>query len=117
MTYLLIFDDNPQEWQKLSKALDGYKIIRIDHTKPLDKCIRLFHPELVLLNLYLKGADTWDIFQDIRIAYPNLPILTYVAKDNADLDTVKEAIADVLCSTSSLAQSKGELQSSQFVSA
>lgn len=102
MAYLLIFDDNPKEWQRLSRALDGYKIIRIDHSKPLDKCIRLFNPKVVLLNLCLARSNTWEIFQELRIEYPDLPILTYTAKDHSSLQGIKEAVENILCSCSSL---------------
>lgn len=116
MAYLLIFDDNPREWQPLLQALDGYKIVRIDHTKPLNKCIRLFNPKLVLLNLRLSQSSTWDIFKEIRIAYPNLPILTYVAKDAAALSSIKEAVTAILCSTP-LIETMDKLGSPQVMSA
>ena len=101
MVCLIIFDDNPREWKPLLNALQGYKIIRIDHASPVNTCIKLFNPKLVLLNLRLIHSSTWNIFNEIRIAYPDLPILTYVADGDDSRESIKEAIADILCSTPS----------------
>jgi DNA-binding response OmpR family regulator len=76
-------------------------------------------PDLVLLDLYLDGADGWELLRDIKRQHPQLPVLIVTAYDSfvddprlsqadgyfvksLDFMDLKQKIADLLRRESSL---------------
>jgi DNA-binding response OmpR family regulator len=76
-------------------------------------------PDLVLLDLYLDGADGWELLRDIKRQHPQLPVLIVTAYDSfvddprlsqadgyfvksLDFIDLKQKIADLLRRKSSL---------------
>ena len=116
MDIILIIDDQPHLHELFSEELkdEGYIV---DSVGDIDSARRYFKnskPDLVLLDLYLKGFEGWDLLHDIKIKYPHLPVIIttaydsyvhdprvskadgYVVKNLYALDGLKQKIAEFL---------------------
>ena len=116
MSKILIIDDQPHLRELLSEELEdeGYGVESIGGAESLTRYLRDFKPDLVLLDLYLKGFEGWDVLHDIKSRYPHLPVLIvtaydsyvddprvseadgYVIKSFIALDDLKQKIAHIL---------------------
>ena len=118
MRSILIVDDQPHMQELLSEELKdmGCEVESVDDVESVRRCFEDSSPDLVLLDLYLKGFDGWEVLQDIKRWHPRVPVLIvtaydtfrndprasqadgYVVKSFAHLDKLKQAIADALAS-------------------
>ena len=116
MAEILIIDDQPHLQELLSVELmdEGLKVVSVTDAQSVSKYLQDSRPDLVLLNLYLKGFERWDILRDIKAKYPGVPVIIvtaydgfvndprlseadgYVIKNFDALDRLKEVIARVL---------------------
>jgi two-component system response regulator (stage 0 sporulation protein F) len=116
MASILIVDDQPHIKQLLSEELRdmGCEVESVNDVESVRKRFEDSSPDLVLLDLYLKGFDGWGVLQDIKRWHPRVPVLIvtaydsfrndprasqadgYVVKSFAHLDKLKEKIADLL---------------------
>jgi DNA-binding response OmpR family regulator len=95
------------------------------------KRLSSFRPDVVILDFYLGGPDGFDIVEDIKRKYPDLPVIILTAYDSyrddprlsqADgyviksmvLDELKGKIADVLGRKTASEGLGVKTQSSQF---
>jgi two-component system response regulator (stage 0 sporulation protein F) len=116
MKSILIIDDQPHMRQLLSGELGdiGCKVESVDDVKLVGQCFENSSPDLVILDLYLKGFDGWEVLRDIKRRHPLVPVLIvtaydsyrndprasradgYMVKSFAHLDKLKQKIADLL---------------------
>jgi len=116
MAEILIIDDQPYLQELLSAELtdEGLRVVSVTDAQSVSKYLQDSKPDLILLDLYLKGFEGWDILRDVKAIYPGVPVLIVTAYDNfvddprlsnADgyviknfsaLDRLKEVIARVL---------------------
>ena len=116
MKSILIIDDQPHMRQLLSGELGdiGCKVESVDDVKLVGQCFENSSPDLVILDLYLKGFDGWEVLQDIKRWHPRVPVLIvtaydsyrndprvsqaegYVVKSFTHVEKLKHAIADLL---------------------
>jgi len=115
MTKVLIVDDQPCIREILSEELilEGYRVAMAGDVESVRGNLRFSKPDLVLLDLYLDGAEGFRVLRDIKGQNPNLPVIIFTAYDSyvddprlsqADgyviksiiLDELKGKIADVL---------------------
>ena len=115
MTKILIVDDQPCVRELVSEELilEGYGVIAAGDVESLRGHLRFSRPDLVLLDLYLDGAEGFGVLDDIKKENPNLPVIIFTAYDSvvddprlsqADgyviksivFDELKEKVADVL---------------------
>ena len=116
MSKILIVDDQlcVQQLLKAELSLEGYHVATSGDADSAKWRLSSFRPDVVILDLYLGGPDGFDLFEDIKRKYPNLPVIILTAYDSyrddprlsqADgyviksivLDELKGKIADVLC--------------------
>jgi CheY-like chemotaxis protein len=115
---ILIVDDQPHMQELLSEELKnmGCEVESVGDAKSVRRCFEDSSPDLVLLDLYLKGFDGWDVLKDIKRWRPRVPVLIvtaydgfkndprasqadgYVVKSFTHLEKLKQAIADALAS-------------------
>ena len=115
MTKILIVDDQPCVRELLSEELilEGYRVAMAGDVESVRENLRFSKPDLVLLDLYLDGAEGFRVLRDIKEQNPNLPVIIFTAYDSyvddprlsqadgyviksIDLDELKGKIADVL---------------------
>ena len=116
MKEILIIDDQPNLQELLSAELidEGFKVVSAADAQSVSRCLNDSKPDLVLLDLYLRGFEGWDVLRDIKTQYPGIPgiIVTaydgfeddprlseadgYVLKDFDALDKLKEKIGQIL---------------------
>jgi len=115
MANILIVDDQACVRELLSEELisEGYGVATVGDAKSIRGYLRFLRPDLVLLDLYLDGAEGFRVLRDIKGQNPNLPVIIFTAYDSyvddprlsqADgyviksiiLDELKGKIADVL---------------------
>jgi two-component system response regulator (stage 0 sporulation protein F) len=115
---ILIVDDQPHMRALLSEELKdmGCEVESVDNVESVRRCFEDSSPDLVLLDLYLKGFDGWEVLHDIKRWRPRVPVLIvtaydsftndprasqadgYVVKSFTHLDKLKQKIADLLAS-------------------
>jgi len=84
MPSILIVDDQPCVRVLLSEELvaDGYRVEALGDAESVRTRLRFMRPDLVLLDLYLDGADGWELLRDIKRQHPQLPVLIVTAYDS-----------------------------------
>ena len=112
----MIVDDQPHLQELFSQELitEGYNVASVSDAQSAKRYVEHSNPDLVLLDLYLRGFEGWDVLHDIKHDAPNIPVLILTAYDTyvndsrvsqADgywvnsfihLDDLKQKIADVL---------------------
>jgi two-component system response regulator (stage 0 sporulation protein F) len=116
MSSVLIVDDQPHMLELISEELRGMgcEVKSVEDVESVRRCFENSSPDLVLLDLYLKGFDGWEVLHDIKTWRPRVPVLIvtaydsfrndpraaqadgYVVKSFTHLERLKQAIADLL---------------------
>lgn len=115
MPKILIVDDHQIVRELLAEELidEGYRVVSTGDAESVIGRLRSSRPDLVLIDVYLDGADRWDVIPHIKSQNPRLPVIIFTAYDRfvddprlsmADgyaiksvcLDELKQKIADVL---------------------
>jgi len=118
MSKILILDGYPWVRELLREELggDGYRIEAVDaigKAVEIEKRVRFFQPDLILLDLYIHGEEQWDLLRKFKHLNPSLPVLIFTAYEGyrqdprailADgyvtksflLDELKQKIAKIL---------------------
>ncbi len=81
---ILIVDDQPHLRELFGERLQeqGYRVASVGNATKAREAFRQSNPDLVLLDLYLKGFQGWDLLRDIKKENPDLPVLIVTAYDN-----------------------------------
>ena len=84
MTNILVVDDQPYIGEIFSEELadEGYRVESVSDAESIWKYLADYHPDLVLLDLYLNGFEGWKILNDIKEKEPHLPVLIFTAYDS-----------------------------------
>ena len=79
MTRILVFDEYPSMREILAEELaaDGSTVVLLGKTDLILKEISIFRPDLMVLDLFLRGKWRWDLFEEIKARNPDLPILIF----------------------------------------
>ena len=98
MPKILIVDDNRIVLRLLQKelALENFQVLTLNTIELIWKYILDMRPDLVLLGLHSEGFDSWRILNDIKKKIPNLPVLIYIIKSDHSINSLKQAINEVL---------------------
>jgi two-component system response regulator (stage 0 sporulation protein F) len=115
MANILIVDDQPCVRELLSEELidEGYHVHGVGDAKSVSEYLLLSKPDLVLLDIYLEGAEGFGLLEDIKKQYPQLPVIVVTAYDSftddprlshadgyviksVNFDELKQRIAQVL---------------------
>ena len=116
MASILIVDDQAQLRELLAQELmdEGYTVTGVSDAKEAKGYVENFKPDVVLLDLYLRGFEGWNVLNEIKHTDPHLPVIIvtaydsyiddprvsqadgYVVKDFAHFEELKRKIADIL---------------------
>ena len=98
MPKILIVDDK-QIIRKLlydELTMSNFKVVVLNTIGLIWEYIREIQPDLVLLGLHSESFDSWQILNDIKKNIPNLPVLIYIIKSDHSINSLKQAINEVL---------------------
>ena len=84
MNTILIVDDQPCVRELVSEelTLEGYRVITAGDAESVKGHLRFSRPDLVVLDLYLDGAEGFGVLRDIKEQIPNLPVIIFTAYDS-----------------------------------
>jgi two-component system response regulator (stage 0 sporulation protein F) len=94
MHNIMIVDDQPHLCELISEELreEGYRVTCVGDAESVKAYFQNSRPDLVVLDLYLKGFEGWDLLHEIKSEYPQMPVLIVTAYDSyADDPRVSEA--------------------------
>jgi CheY-like chemotaxis protein len=60
-------------------AFDGYTVILIGHPVNIQEEVNLSPPDLILIDLSMKGEERWGLLREIKARNPHLPMLMVTA--------------------------------------
>jgi two-component system nitrogen regulation response regulator NtrX len=82
MANILIVDDQPHVQELISEELmdEGHRVEGITEADFVPEYLRNKKPDLILLDLYLKGFEGWDVLTDIKSTYPHMPVIIVSAR-------------------------------------
>lgn len=102
MPKILIVHDNRILLKLLLKELtrDNLQIVTLNTIDLFWEYIRTSRPDLVLLGLHSESFDSWQVLNDIKKNNPNLPVLIYSIKGDHSINSLKQAIHEVLTNRS-----------------
>ncbi|MDH4207189.1 MAG: response regulator [Desulfobacteraceae bacterium] len=98
MPKILIVDDKKIICKLIYDELTiaNFKVVTLNSIGLIWKYIREIRPDLVLLGLHSESFDGWQILNDIKKNIPNLPVLIYTIKSDHSINSLKQAINEVL---------------------
>ncbi|MBN1931262.1 MAG: response regulator [Desulfobacterales bacterium] len=98
MANILILDDQQeiQELLFLDLGLEGHRIVSVSSAEMVWDVLKDLRFDLVIMDLYLNGFESWDTFRDIKRKYPKLPAVLYVNESNDSIDRLKQTVSRVL---------------------
>jgi two-component system response regulator (stage 0 sporulation protein F) len=117
MARILIVDDQPHLEDLFSGQLvdEGHQVVCMGDAESVRKCLDSTLPDIVLLDLYLKGFEGWELLRDIKNWNPNLPVLIVTAYDSfTDDPRVSQADGYIVKSFTHLDEIKEKIQSILF---
>ena len=98
MPKILIVDDKLIIRKLLYDELTiaNFQVVTINTVELIWKYIRKIQPDLVLLGLHSESFNSWQILDDIKKKIPDLPVLIYAIKNDCSINSLKQAIDEVL---------------------
>ena len=77
MNTILVIEDDwaVRELFAIELASEGVNIVAIGEAESIREKIRASNPDLVLLDIYMKGKLRWDVLADIKEENPKLPVI------------------------------------------
>jgi len=95
MTKILVVDDEKSIRALCAEELgeEGYEVITTGECNKALELISSEHPAAVILDIRMDDCDGLDFLQELRNAYPDLPIILNTAYDSYRED-VKSVAAD-----------------------
>ncbi len=113
---ILIVDSHigVQELLKEEFESENYRVRATGEAVSVPELIRTWHPEIVILDPFLKGENRWDLLRLIKARFPHTPVLIVTAyaglndmsdlseadgcviKSSACIDELKEKVAAIL---------------------
>jgi two-component system response regulator (stage 0 sporulation protein F) len=112
MTSVLIIDDQPHMRELISEELRDIvcEVERVDNVQAVRRCFENSSPDLVVLDLYLKGFDGWEVLHNIKTWRPRVPVLIVTAYDSFRNDPrASEGVGYMVKSFVSLGEFKQEI--------
>ena len=81
---ILVIDDQPCVRELIAEELsnEGYRVNGLEDVAEVGTYLKTTRPDLVLLDLYLKGFEGWDVLRDIKVHDPHLPVIIFTAYDS-----------------------------------
>jgi DNA-binding NarL/FixJ family response regulator len=84
---VLIVDDHPIVRQGLAQLIDQEKDLEVcgqaEDAHEAMQAIRQLHPDMVIVDISLKDTSGMELIKDLKIQYPDLPVLTLSMHDEA----------------------------------
>jgi DNA-binding NtrC family response regulator len=98
MPKILVIDDKQMIRRLIYDELTiaNFKVVTLNTIGLIWKYIRDTRPDLVLLGLHSESFDSWQILKDIKKNIPDLPVLIYAIKSDHSINSLKQAINEVL---------------------
>jgi two-component system response regulator (stage 0 sporulation protein F) len=83
MANILVVDDQPYIGELLKEELagNGHRITCLGDADYLMSVLEDSRPDIVLLDLYLRGFEGWDLLEKIKRYDPSVPVLIVSAYD------------------------------------
>jgi DNA-binding NtrC family response regulator len=77
MNTILVIEDDwaVRELFRIELAEEGFNIVAIGEVESIWEKIRASNPDLVVLDIYMKGKFRWDVLVDIKEENPKLPVI------------------------------------------
>jgi len=98
MPKILIIDDKKIICNLIYDELTvaNFQVVMLNSIELIWKYIREIRPDLLLLGLHSESFDSWQILNDIKKNIPDLPVLIYTIKSDHSINSLKQAINEVL---------------------
>ena len=98
MPKILVVDDKQMIRRLIydELTLANFKVVTLNTVGLIWKYIRDTRPDLVLLGLHSESFDSWQVLNDIKKNIPDLPVLIYAIKSDHSINSLKQAISEVL---------------------
>jgi DNA-binding response OmpR family regulator len=93
MKKILIFDAYPSIRQLLAEELaaEGYVTISLGKAESLMDAVEKFGPDLIVLDLYLRGGVHFDLLEALKNRFPAVPVLLFTGFHPQELPRFKQA--------------------------
>jgi DNA-binding NtrC family response regulator len=98
MPKILIVDDKKMILKALYHELnnENFQVVTLNTIGLIWEYISDARPDLVLLGLHSESFDSWQILNDIKKRIPDLPVLIYILESHRSMNSLKQAISEVL---------------------
>lgn len=95
MKKIFIFDAYASIRRLLAEdlAAEGNLIMAISKPEFVRETVDTFHPDLVILDIYMQGGMRWDLLEEIKTRHPSLPVLIFSAVHPQEVPRLRKADA------------------------
>jgi len=93
MKKILIFDAYPSIRQLLAEELTAEGNVTMGIGKPeyVSEGVGKFGPDLIVMDLYLRGRILWELLEELKTRYPSIPVLLFTSFQPNEMPRLKEA--------------------------
>ena len=93
MEKILVFDAYPSIRQLLAEELtaEGHVTLSVGKAESLKEEVERFSPDLIVLDLYVRGAILWDLLGELKFRHPKIPILLFTAFHPKEFPRLRQA--------------------------
>jgi two-component system response regulator (stage 0 sporulation protein F) len=108
---ILVVDDEESIRELYTEELtnEGYEVIATGTCREVLALVASMQPSGVVLDIRMDDCDGLDLLQEIRLAYPDLPIILNTAYDSYREDVKSIAADDYLVKSYDLSKLKASL--------
>lgn len=98
--FILVVDDTPENIQVMANILskEGYQIApALNGTEALER-VKMFSPDLVLLDLIMPGMSGFEVLETMRKEFESIPVVVVTTETNPDVaaECMKKGAIDYL---------------------
>ncbi len=95
MKKIFIFDAYSPIRELLAEDLvvEGNMIVAIGKPEFVGEAVAAFCPDLIILDLYVRGGIRWDLLEDLKARYPAVPVLLFTAFHPQEMPRLNRADA------------------------
>ena len=118
MSNILLIDDQPYVKELLADELEkeGHHITYVADADYVMTSVEDSRPDLVILDLYLRGFEGWDVLESIKKYDPSVPVVILTAYDSFKEDPRTEQADGYVIKSFDTAELKAKISEKLAVS-
>ncbi len=93
MKKIFIFDAYSFIREVLAEELasEGNMVVAIGKPEFVSEAVTAFRPDLVIMDLFIRGGIRWDLLEGMKTQFPSIPVLLFTGFHPQEMPRLREA--------------------------